>query len=156
MKCINLSRGKKAFVDDEDYELVCQFKWHASSSEANTYAVRNVNIYQKQGMHTLITGFSYVDHIDGNGLNNQRSNLRQSSPCLNGSNRRKTKNCSSNYKGVCWSKKAKKWQAQIRISYKRTYLGYFVNEIDAAIAYDKAALEAFGNHALLNFPRETV
>ena len=101
-------------------------------------------------MHSLITGFAEVDHWDGDGLNNRRSNLREVTHAQNMGNARKQYGCSSQYKGVYWG--GKKWQAQIGVNHGTRYLGRFVNEEDAARAYDAAALEAWGEFARLNFP----
>ena len=82
-----------------------------------------------------------TDHIDCNKTNNCISNLRMSTECQNRMNSPKRKNCSSKYKGVCWHSYWKKWVARIRIKGKLKSLGYFHDEVEAAKAYDKAALE---------------
>jgi len=92
-----------------------------------------------------------VDHIDGNGLNNRKANLRLCNHSQNAWNRRPNSGCHSKYKGVYWNKDKKKWHATISKSYKRIHLGYFDNEIEAARAYDKKAKEFFGEFAYLNF-----
>ena len=93
-----------------------------------------------------------TDHIDNNGLNNTRSNLRVCTITENHQNMRKGINCSSQFKGVSWDKRDKAWTAQIQIDKKQHYLGSFESEIDAARAYDKAALRMFASFACLNFP----
>lgn len=112
-------------------------------------------------MHREILGLKkedgiYSDHIDYNGLNNRRCNLRK---CTNVENIRhqrcQTRNKSSKFKGVCWNKQEEKWQAYIYYNEKLVHLGRFNNEIEAAEAYDKKAIELFGEFASLNFPYGT-
>ena len=92
-----------------------------------------------------------VDHIDGNSLNNRRSNLRLCTVSQNHQNRRRTYG-SSKYKGAWWDKRRNKWVAAITFKGKYIYLGFFDNEIDAGKAYDRKAAELFGEFAYLNFP----
>jgi len=93
-----------------------------------------------------------VDHINHNGLDNRKVNLRPATIAQNGWNRKpKTKNCSSKYKGVWWDKQLKKYRAQIWFNGNRLHLGYFKNQIDAAKAYDKAAKKYHGQFASPNF-----
>lgn len=93
-----------------------------------------------------------VDHIDGNPLNNQRSNLRLATPAQNKHNSRKRKATSSIYKGV--SKLKNSWKAQITVHGKTTRLGKFETEKEAALAFDEAARKLQGPFAKLNFPKE--
>ena len=102
-------------------------------------------------MHIFILGFKGIDHIDGNGLNNQRNNLRKATHQENMMNRQSNKNSSSQFKGVHWYERTNKWQARITFNQKRISLGYFTSEIDAAKTYNKKALELFGEFAKLNF-----
>lgn len=155
MKLIGLSQNLSTQVDDEDYENLSLFKWSAHKSNNKIYAIRNAKINNKKvtiRMHAQIMSSSYIDHIDENGLNNQKSNLRKASKSQNGSNvGKRQKPCSSKFKGVSWSKQKNKWQVRICIQYKETNLGLFENEIDAAKAYDAKAKELFGEFANLNF-----
>ena len=98
-----------------------------------------------------LDGKRCVDHIDGNRLNNHKNNLRFASHTENSRNRKKTnKPTSSIYKGVSFHKPLQKWVAHIRPASKTQHLGYFANEREAAMAYNKAALEHFGNFAKIN------
>ena len=96
-----------------------------------------------------------VDHIDGNGLNNRKSNLRICTKAQNVHNSRPRTNTSSKYKGVFWNKANKKWSATIHKGDKWTYIGGFDDEKEAARAYDRKAAEFFGEFAYLNFPEKT-
>jgi len=105
-------------------------------------------------MHRLIMNAPeglVVDHIDRNGLNNRKCNLRLCTKAQNVQNSRPRRNRSSKYKGVFWNKLNKKWSASIHKGDKRIYLGGFDDEIEAALAYDRKAAELFGEFAYLNF-----
>jgi len=160
MKEIPLTQNKIALVDDEDYERVTQYKWHARKQGNTYYAMRNIDKKSKQYMHRFILNISddkFVDHKDHNGLNNQKyvneqqGNIRKVNHQQNGYNKQKRERTSSQYKGVTWNKNRKKWQAQIEINNNCIYLGLFNDEIAAALVYDKAAIIHFGEYANLNF-----
>ena len=91
-----------------------------------------------------------VDHIDHDGLNNCKSNLRIATLSENRRNSRKAKDTSSKYKGVSWHKNNKKWEVKIGFNYKKIHIGYFNNIKEAAEAYNKKAKELFGEFAYLN------
>ena len=157
MKRIKLTQGKFALVSDEDYEYLNQWKWFAHKGYTTFYAIRHsLTINKKRTliyMHRVIAermGIKNPDHIDRNGLNNQRNNLRDSTRSQNNANRGLNKNNTSGYKGVCWNKQKQKWHARIRVNYKYVQLGLFDNIKDAARAYNKAALKYFGEFAWLN------
>ena len=159
MKTITLAQGYVALVDDEDYERVNQFVWYPhfdrrkDGSVKNVYAVRNVHINGKRTartMHTLIMEHTPVDHRDHDGLNNQRTNLRKASGTQNNQNARKRRDSTSGFKGVTWYKALNKWMAQIQNNGKKIHLGYFTDILDAARAYDAAALKYFGEFAVTN------
>lgn len=159
MKEIPLTQGKVALVDDQDYQALAQHKWHALNIDLAWYAVRNAPVVAGQSggtiyMHREIMGAvpgQMIDHWDGNGLNNQRDNLRHCTNQQNISNkRRRVGGQSSRYKGVWWNKQCLKWEASIKVNYERIYLGLFSNEADAARAYNAAALQHFGEFACLN------
>ena len=91
-----------------------------------------------------------VDHIDGNGLNNQKVNMRECSTQENSFNQKRRKNTTSKFKGVSWYKRRSVWEAYIHIDYSKKKIGYFDSELDAAIAYNVAAVEHFGEFARMN------
>jgi len=164
MREIPLTRGKVAIVDDDDFEELSRHRWHAVPGRYTWYAMRRVTIAsrpQKQRgipMHRQVLGVTdsriHVDHVDGNGLDNRRSNLRPATHSTNQRNAAKQRGRSSRYKGVCWSKKLGKWQASICLGTRQLHLGVFTDEKEAAEVYDSAALEYFGSFARLNFPAD--
>lgn len=92
----------------------------------------------------------FTDHKDGDGLNNQRSNLRVCTIQQNNRNQRPRKGCSSSYKGVCYHKQIKRWRAYIDVDRKRINLGCYGDELSAAKAYNQEAQNLFGEFAKLN------
>lgn len=149
MKEIPLTRGKVAIVDDEDYEYLSQWKWYCENSG---YARRTFNSVSVL-MHVLLMNYpekGQIDHINGNKLDNRRSNLRICSHQENNRNKSKAKGKTSKYKGVWFDKSRNRWQAYIDHEYKRYHLGRFKTEIEAAKAYNKKAKELFGQFAKLN------
>jgi len=154
MKEIKLTKGKVALVDDADYDLLNQLNWYAFWNGKTFYAARNSP--KKRGvtifMHQMILGVKGGDHINGNGLDNQRANLRACTVSQNGMNAQPRLGCASKYKGVTLKKKLKKypWQAGIVVNKKRIHLGYFETDTEAAIAYNEKAFELFGEFARPN------
>jgi hypothetical protein len=161
-RAIPLTRGKYAIVDPEDYQRLAKYKWHVEAGTRTFYAVRH--IYIKPGkkkyspMHRYIIDVSegiFVDHINQNGLDNRKANLRLATRVQNSWNRQKTnKNTWSKYKGVCFHKRDKKWQAKIGLNGQVKHLGTFNSESNAAKAYDRAAKKYHGQFAVLNFKDE--
>jgi hypothetical protein len=173
MREIQLTQGQFALVDDEDYDYLMQWKWYAVKCTHTWYAFRSIDCNgsrRRFPMHRDILNTPKgmeTDHIDHNGLNNQRSNIRI---CTKNENQRnKQSRGKSRFVGVCWSvcvakryskteKRIKiytyegKWVAHILANGKPIHLGYYEKEEDAAKAYDRAALKYHGAFANLNFP----
>lgn len=152
MKEIQLSRGKITLVDDDMFEWLNQWKWSCVKGLNTEYAAR-MNNRQYIYMHCEILQppeGMFTDHRDRNGRNNQKNNLRLCTKPQNGINHPKNKNNTSGYKGVYWNKYHQKWAAQIGVNLKIKHLGYFGDIEDAALAYDKAATELFGEFAQTN------
>ena len=175
-RLIKLTKGRHAMVDPENFEWLSLYKWHASDGRAgNFYAVNS----RMQRMHRMImkgqlnskseyrntkqirstndkNSKLVVDHINGNGLDNRRANLRLATVSQNnwnsksGFNRGKSK-----YKGVRWHKRRQKWAAGISMYRRKQHLGYFTDQKQAAKAFDKAAKELHGEFAVFNFPPES-
>jgi hypothetical protein len=154
---ITLTRDKCTLVDDEDYERLSRWKWSATLISCHWRAVRSVKkrgrsktIYMAREIVGAKKG-EYVDHINHDSLDNRRCNLRICSNAANGANQQKRRQkCTSKFKGVSWHKKSSKWTAYIIVKQKWIYLGVFASELQAATAYNKAALEHFGEYACLN------
>jgi hypothetical protein len=145
MKEISLSQGQFAIVDDVDFELVSQWKWYAHRRPCTFYAERTpiVNgVKQKVWMHRLINGTPdnmVTDHIDGNGLNNTRANLRSVDCRGNMLNRaRWKKGTASGLRGVYFDKRDGCWFSSITIDGKTKSLGRFKTPIEASYAYQEA------------------
>lgn len=156
---IPLSRGLVAFIDDEDFATVSQFKWYADRCGWTDYARRGTRIDGKKSsvlMHRQIlvaVPGEIVDHIDGNGLNNTRGNLRKASASENGRNLpRGRRNNTSGFLGVTWNKKDRTWVAQIKFDGKVHRFSPFATSEDAALFRDQQAIKHHGNFATLNFP----
>lgn len=140
-------------VDDSDHKELSKHKWYAEVRPNIVYARRDsgprnkrVRIY----MHAQITGATLTDHKDSNGLNNQRGNLRPCNQSLNCAGKRISKNNTSGFKGVSFKKKINRWTAQIKKERKYIHIGCFKSATEAAAAYDKAAIELFGDFARTN------
>jgi hypothetical protein len=161
---IYLGDGVYTKVDPDVYYEKCRFRWFLSDGK-KSYPARTIKIghrnIRKSFLHREIfkpRKGKIVDHRDKDPFNNLRSNLRQASYSQNAINRPKRKNTSSKYIGVNWNKNARKWCASIRCHPKGRsvvkHLGYFRDEIEAARAFDIAALKYHKDFANLNFPRE--
>lgn len=163
MKKIPLTQGKVALVDDEDYDRVSRHKWCIDKRGHTSYAIlssKHKGGHATRRMHSYIIGDiegMMIDHINSNGLDNRKVNLRHCTRSQNMANQRSRVDTSSVYKGIWWRKDNNKWRVRIVKDGVKHNLGNFICEIEAAKAYDKAAREHFGEFARLNFPeREAV
>ena len=153
---------KNILVDEEDYDKISSYKWWIKGDGKRFYAVTTVHISgtkksKKLRMHRLLFDLPdssiKIDHINGNGLDNRRSNLRMCSNQQNISNSRNTRGGVSKYKGVWYRKdgnRTKPWSANIKVNYKKISLGVYLTEDEAAKAYNDAAIEYFGDFAEIN------
>lgn len=159
MKTIALTKGYVTRVDDQDYEKVMQLSWNAhivkrkDGSIVKVYAAGRNKGREAYLLHRFLLDITdpkiEVDHEDHDGLNNQRHNLRT---CTTQQNRQnKSKHGTSGFKGV--SKSTKGWRARIFVGEKELLLGCFSNPLNAAVAYDMAAVKYFGEFANTNFAR---
>jgi len=149
-------KDKFAIVDEEDFEWLSEYSWcfHPGGAYARIKG-NNKNIL----MHRLITGVSNpsvkVDHENFNRLDNRKENLRSCTNQQNCANTRpkpkRSRFESSSYKGVFWSERGKrKWRAQIMVSGKSIHLGCYPTQKEAALSYNLAAVDSFGEFAFLN------
>jgi hypothetical protein len=151
MKLIPLTQGKFAIVDDEDFEMLSKFKWSATLYGKTFYAMRTahrmkMNIFLHQMIITAPDGME-IDHINRNGLDNRRRNLRICTRSQNLANQGLHSNNTSGLKGVSWCRQTRKWKAQISINHKHKNLGRFEDPEEAHAAYIKAAKKYFGEFA---------
>lgn len=152
MRQISLSQGQFALVDDADYVWLNQWKWHALRHHNTFYAMRQQNNgdYSKRqhiSMHGQILNLpqgTEGDHVDGNGLNNQRSNIRISTHQQNMHNMKKRSDNTSGFKGVTFDKRRNKWRAQIQVNNKPIHLGYFDTAESGHSAYQEASEKYHG------------
>lgn len=160
MKEIKLTRGYIALVDNDDFKYLNQWRWHTAKIGNIFYARRSVYIPNnrkviKIHMHREIMLPPYdkfIDHIDHNGLNNQRANLRICTLTQNMINR-DTPN-KTGFRGLSCNSKG--YSASIRVNRIRIYLGTYKTKEEAARVYDKAAIKYFGEFAQLNYKNEMI
>ena len=147
-----LTQGYVAFISPEDVALLKGRNWTARVYNKNTvYAFRTDKSYGSTHtwLHHVVAG-KKQDHVNRNGLDNRRSNLRPATKSQNMANAI-SRGGSSRFKGVLWDKARGKWKAQGKVNYKGICIGRFDLEEDAARAYDAWAIKAFGEFARLNF-----
>ena len=164
MKNIQLTQGKVALVDDEDFERINRISWHAHFSHGSWYANGKVGKRPNRKcvhLHRVIMGLEFgderqIDHINHDGLDNRKCNLRICNNAENNRNKKPQVGCGSLYKGVWWNKRNKKWIVGITYNYKQFHIGCFDVEIEAAKAYDIKAKELFGEFANTNFKESEV
>jgi hypothetical protein len=153
IKKIKLSQGKITLVDNSDFEYLSKFKWHAHERHGHWYALRTGIKGKVIRMHRVIIKANQnkmVDHINGDGLDNRRKNLRIATQSENARNAIKRNIGSSKYKGVGWHKASNKWCAKISFNKKDIWLGLFHSENKAAQAYNQAARKFHKNFAKEN------
>lgn len=150
---------KKVYYDEEDADLVSIYDWYIMLAGHTFYAFTVLYTKERQsaGMHRIVMGLEdnkyVIDHINHDGLDNRKENLRICTSQQNSWNRSVSGRGTSKYKGVIFSSennRNKRWKAQIKVNYKRLDLGWYWTEEEAALAYNKAALEHFGEFACLN------
>lgn len=152
---IKLRNGMYAIVDKDDYEELSKYRWFVNSSGYPARVVRKGSKKSAQTMHRFIMhehkDAPVIDHINGNVLDNRKSNLRPASIKENSRNKRKSVNKASEYKGVVYDGSLpRNWKARITVDGELIYLGSFETEEDAAYAYNIAATNHFGEFARLN------
>lgn len=159
MKQIPLTKGMFAIVDDEDFDVYSTQKWHVKKGSTKHYAAcarkvthegkeYSIKIFMHRCMLDADVGV-IVDHINGNGLDNRRCNLRLATRSQNLANQRTVRN-KWGYKGITYRRRHKTWRARIGFNGKTVDLGEFGNLDDAAQAYDEAAKKLFGEFAVTN------
>jgi hypothetical protein len=165
MKKIPLSRGMTTIIDDEDFERVSQFKWsvtcHKERTPPDYYARRAVwQPETRKSITVLLHRFilnappdKHVDHINGDGLDNRRANLRLVTPAQNQQNLKRRRGASG-FRGVQYDERKRRHYARIKVNNQKIWLGFFDNAEEAARAYDAAAVKHHGEYAQLNFPNE--
>jgi hypothetical protein len=156
---IPLSSGEYAWADEADFVAASSIRWSASYGPNTCYAINSHGFYTPSGrktslLHRLLldpeSSSVHVDHADGNGLNNRRSNIRIASRSQNMSNWTRTNK--TGFRGVAVKKNSSSFLAQIKVESRCIYLGSFLTAEAAARAYDAAAISHYGDFAILNFP----
>lgn len=155
---IPLTQGKFAIIDEADAEAVLAHKWYAVRRRNGWYAAFAVGPKHSRRqvlMHRLLLGDrdgSHIDHVNGDGLDNRRENLRHVSVAQNQWNRSRPRNNSSGFKGVSWVAQKQLWRADITANGISRCIGYYSTKEDAARAYDMQARALHGEFAVLNLP----
>lgn len=155
---VPLSSGQFAIIDAEDADCILRFKWSFQGQYAHRQLPKSEHPGKKKVyMHRVIANAPdgmMVDHINGNCLDNRKSNLRLATHALNASNSKSRTTNTSGFRGVTWATRSRKWKAQISISGRCLHLGLFESPTDAARAYDNKSREVRGAFAVLNFSHQ--
>lgn len=159
MKLLKLEDETFAIVDDEDFERLSKFSWRVTGKCKTTFSrwggteitiLGDKRDFRVTLSQEIMGRRVLFDHINRDARDNRKCNLREATPEQNSQNRRKWYGTSSKYKGVCWVKIRRKWRVSIRANNKKYFLGEFENELDAAKAYNIAALQHHKEFAVLN------
>lgn len=148
MATVPLTKGLVALVDDRDLPTVVGLRWQAAArSNGNGWYAKSSHVL----MHRLLMpGVGRVDHVNGDGLDNRRENLRPATQSQNLANQRPCRGGSSRFKGVHWDRAKQRWMVTIRRDGRTRYVGRYDREVEAARAYNTAAVVLFGEYARLN------
>lgn len=149
-----VNTDKKAIIDDEDYNKISIYSWsiNKKNGHVKAYIGNNTWSYLSRIIMNVTDPVIQVDHKNFDKLDNRKQNLRI---CTNAENSRNNKKrqkgkYTSKYKGVSWEPRVKKWRSTITFNYKQKHIGTFNSEIEAAQAYNKTAMELFGDFCKLN------
>ncbi len=152
-RLIPLTQELFAIVDADDYDRLAQHKWCVGGKKGQYYAQRKSHgtiVLMHREIIDVPAGFM-CDHINHVRLDNRKCNLRVCTPAQNQYNRLPSEHGTSRYKGVCWHKVSRRWEASIGYQNRLIHIGYFDYAEDAAIAYDDMAIHLFGEFACLNY-----
>ncbi len=162
---IPLTRGKAATIDSDDYLRVAGYQWRANKARGGHIYYAMANLPRREGrrscvlLHRIVANAPdevEIDHIDGDGLNCRRNNLRRATRQQNACNRRRRRNFASRFKGVLRAETRNRWIAKIRANNRAYYLGTFDSQEEAARAYSDAAIELHGEFAQSSSPPEGI
>ena len=159
MKEIQLTKGKIALVDDEDFDRINNYKWQShlrfnyyyASRKSSRLLGKRKTIYMHREILNINDPNIHIDHISHDGLNNQKSNLRICTSSQNHANQKKHTNCSSIFKGVHWNTKKKRWISVLFMDRKVVHYKTFKCELLAGLSYDDAIKKHHGSFACTNF-----
>lgn len=162
MKILKIRIGKDRFalVDQADYDFIKDYLWYCSANKWGAYVQgfpkgQAGNNRKRVSMHRVILNAPKgmcVDHINGNGLDNRRGNIRLCTPAENSYNRKLQHNSTSGHRGVYWHKASRRWRARISYARENISLGYYNNLEDAAKAYKEAAKKYYGEFCPIEKP----
>jgi len=154
-QAIRLRGGAMTYLDDADYDRAQAYRWHKTSNGYVAGSVVEQGARKRVYLHRWLLDAQpgqLVDHIDGNPLNNRRSNLRLATRSQNQANRRRNRSSRSRYKGVTWHTRQQRWMARLQVNGRRITIGYYADPLQAAYEYDAFARTYFGEYARVNFP----